>query len=1396
MSAPILLAWLREHCSDLRVEGENLRFKVRRGSLDAERSSQLRQHKAEIMALLHASEPNAQVEAKSMAPLSAAQRQLWLLDSLAPNNAFYNNPNAWLLSGQLDLTALRQSLHSLLMRHDILRVQFLEIDGEPYQRCTDKLGLSLPTLDLRELSQDNREHRMHTWLAAESLQPFDLRHGPVIRFGLLQLTDTQHVLFVNVHHIVADGWSIGIIVSEIFQGYALARRALPEISRPSYQYFAYAQSAQKTTQNASAEQIDYWRKQLADTPALLRLPTDFPRPAVQSFRGAHQGRVLPKSLLDSLEALAKRNGCTLFSVLVAVFALLLERYSQQSDLSIGTPFSGRDRAELEPLVGHFINTAVLRVKIDHKMSFLSLMQQLRNTLLEAYEHQDLPFEQVVQALAPERNPSYAPLFQVIFALHNMPLAEPALGELVIVPIALNTASAKFDLSFEATASGEGLKLAVEYASDLFAADTIARMIGHYQNLLTEVIAGPELAVASYSMLSQTEREFVSEVINDNAFVDTQADTLVARFSRACSLFPNQIAVADEELQLSYSQLRQHTWRWAQQLRAMGVGKGSHVALAMRPSARTIVLVLAVLQSGAAYLPLEFSHPKARLLQIVESAQAKLVFCDADLQHAPDWIIASTEPNGAFVTSICLEAGAVVDQTKQYDQQPRPEVLGEDPAYLIYTSGSSGAPKGVSVSHRSITNLLSDWQNAVGRLENQNHAWWCSFAFDVSVFEIFLPLCSGNTLNIVADALRLDPPLLLDWMVKKKIAAAYLPPAFVQWIGEDIKPRCGGLALRQLLVGVEPLSERLLYDLQQELPGLRIVNGYGPTEATVFCTRYQDFKPLDRRCPIGKAVGNTQIYLLDQQLRPVPIGVAAEIYVGGSALCLAYYQDPILNAKKFIDYPSVGLTDQQGNQPQAAEGGRAAHARKRKLYRTGDYGVLLPCGNVQYHSRQDDQIKFRGYRIELTEVSVAIEQLTEVAAAYSWLDSERDQPQLATALVMRQTLNRSVEEWRLVLGERLPQHMIPTQYLCLPSLPRTSNGKVDQAALQLLLRQQSGPLQVNLTSPRDHIELALYQIWLRLLLQRKLGIRSNFFEAGGSSIAAIKLAHAINAEFACGISLREIMLHPTIEAQAALIRQADRRPPVSNLIEFRAGTGVRNATGTDKTIARVVCVHPAGGTAFCYLSLAKVLPETVGVYGIQSIGVNVGEQFLPTVEAMAAAYLQLIADFRGPLVLTGLSYGGLIAYHMAVQLARAGKTDLSLVLMDTQGIEEPQYRAMVSAVPLAEFRDKLVKFNGMYPGIDDAQIEQYYNIYNHNRMSMRDYQAPNYDGRLVLIQAMGLHSRGYLRDLRQFWQRRALGGLLVKQVRGDHWEMLETAELMRVDKIIRAELHTLGASFAI
>ncbi|WP_442806172.1 non-ribosomal peptide synthetase [Streptomyces sp. NBC_01317] len=1283
---------------------------------------------------------------------SLAQQRLWFLSQMRGASQAYNEAMAYRLRGPLDRAVLGRALDALVSRHEALRTRLVAVEGEVFQRIDPPdTGYTLVVDDLTGCA--DAEERLVALQGEEAATPFDLSRGPLVRGRLVVLGAREHVLLLTMHHTVFDGQSMDIMLRELGPVYtAFVRGADDPPAPPAAQYADYARRQRAEAEAASsggepAAHAAYWKEHLAGAPPLLTLPTDRPRPAEQDYRGGRVRVALDEELTTALRGLARRNGGTLFVAVLTGWSVVLSRLTGQTDLVVGTPTANRRRGDVAGIIGFFVNSLPLRVDLSGSPTAEGMLRRVRGVVRGALDHQDVSFDRVVELVNPPRSVAHTPLFQTMFAWQPSRKGLLELPDIEVDPVGIPHAAAKFDLSLSLAETDGRVIGYLDYASALFDRATAERYAGYLRQVLTEMAEHPGREVADLGLVDAEERRGLladwDATEGPEALPPSARGGLVERFEEQVRVRPAGTALVCAGERLDYATLERRVNRLAHALTGRGVRRDQVVGLHAGRSVDLVVGVLGILKAGAAYLPLDPGQPAERLAAMVEDAVPALVLSDA---HTP--------PDG-------WHALASVEAEGRRDDAPGIEVSPSQLAYVIYTSGSTGRPKGVAVTHASVINLFDNWRARMGDTPGKATSAWSSVGFDASVHEILLPLTTGAVLHLVPDGLRGDPEALMGWLREHRIVQAFLPPSYVKWIDESPGARLEGLRLRQLLTGVESLPEAALHRMREALPGLRICYGYGPTETTLYSTAYLDPGPSGRQCPIGRPVGNTRLRLLDERLRPVPAGVTGEVYLGGASLARGYLNRPDLTAERFVADPFV---------PGA------------RMYRTGDLARRLPDGNAEYMGRVDDQIKLRGFRIEPAEIEAALLALPGVREAAVLADRDATgELRLVAGIGRGDVAPRQPHEWRAALSERLPDYMVPAFFAELPSLPLSRNGKLDREAL-LRVARTDAPVQVNQASPRDHIELTLYQIWQDILLHADIGVHDSFFDIGGTSLSAIKLAHAIREAFGEMLPIRDIMLHPTVEALGGRLRQgASGRPSgrPSNLIEFREGDGRR----------RVVCVHPAGGTAFCYLSLAKALPDSYGVYGIQSPGVNPGETFLPTVEAMAEAYLALVEPLLdGPLVLSGLSYGGLVAHEMARRLAASGKTDVSVVLIDTQATDDPADRAALAPVEIDEFRDKLVKFNGMYPGIDDEQIEQYFHIYNHNRMTARTHVPAPSEARLVLVQAVEGGNDTPLTDaVRAFWERRGLGGFHVEPVDCDHWEMLESAEVLRVAAVIEDEL---------
>ncbi|MFE1795380.1 amino acid adenylation domain-containing protein [Streptomyces sp. NPDC059517] len=1299
----------------------------------------------------------AGVPSSAPAPLSLAQERLWVLARMGGEaSAAYHGLMNFDLKGPLDADLLVQALHLLAARHEALRTRLVPAEGSALQVVDPpETGFPVTVEDLRGLP--DADERLAQAQRAVGSTPFRLGEEAMTRGRLVVLGEDHHVLLLTAHHLIFDGWSQSLLLRELSTMYAALHEG-QEVSLPElrWQYSDYTRwQWDWMAGTESAAYAEYWTGALSGVPAVLPLPTDRTRPPEQDFRGGRAALVVDEDLTLALRALAEQHGVSLYATVLTGWSLLLSLLSGQDDIVIGTPTANRRQGDVGGLIGFLANTLAVRADLSGSPTVGEALKRVNRRLRDDLRHVDLPFERVVELVNPPRSPAYTALFQTMVAwVPSMQQELEFPGVTVEVREDDSHVAAKFDLVAVVADEGRRLVGGIEYATALFDQTTVERFARQLLRVFRLMTERPAADVGDLTLLDEDEqREILSTFSWGGDPVTPASAALLERFAEQVRTRPEQPAVVAGDAEVTYAALDLRADRLASALTTRGVRPGQVVGLHAGRTLELVVGVLGILKAGAAYLPLDPGQPAERLAAMVADAEPALVLTD----HT-----APAADGGLWQDLAAVEAEGTRETAPRID--PDPARL----AYVIYTSGSTGRPKGVAVTHGSVVNLLDHWHELMGDAAGEAASAWSSIGFDASVHELLVPLTTGAVLHLVPDELRGDPGALMDWLRERRVAQAFLPPSYIMWIDEDPSRRLAGLSLRQLLTGVESLPEAALHRMREALPGLRICYGYGPTEATLYTTAYTDPQARSRSCPIGRPLRGTRLYLLDDRMRPVPVGVPGEVYAGGASLAHGYLHRPDLTDERFVPDPFVP---------------------GERLYRTGDLARWLPDGNAQYVGRHDDQLKLRGFRIEPGEVEAALLAVPGVREAVVLADRRTpDDPHLVAGVGRDPGPDRTPHEWRLALGERLPDYMIPAVVAEFARLPLNRNGKVDRdAVLSATAGTRAG--RVNTAAPRDHVEMALYRIWRQVLLHPDVGVADNFFELGGTSISAIKMAHAVQEELGVALPVRDVMLRPTIEALSEFVRGAlsGTTGPAnhSSLVEFRAGNGRQ----------RVVCVHPAGGTAFCYLPLSTALPEDVGVVGLQAPGINPGESTLPTVEAVAQEYLRLVGPRPDEaLVLCGLSYGGLIAHEMGRQLAAAGHERVSAVLLDTRGAEDAERHAPFTPTGMDEFRQKLIRFNGMYPGIDDDQVARYLTVYNHHQATGLAYVVPDSQARTVLMQAMAVEDDEdgeAAARLRAFWQRRAGGGFVVEPVDCGHWDMLESDELPRVAAVITAELNRFG-----
>ncbi|MBI3947384.1 MAG: amino acid adenylation domain-containing protein [Armatimonadetes bacterium] len=1064
-------------------------------------------------------------------PASFAQQRLWLIDQMAPGKPVYHIPLALRLKGPLDVAALESALGEVVRRHEVLRTRFVAQDGEPYQEILPAVPVPLPTVSLRDARPEEREGALRRFLSEESARPFDLAAAPLIRFALAATGDQEHVLLVVVHHIVFDGWSMGVFFRELAALYEAfresgseehARSALPELP---VQYADYAVWQREWLQGEALEaQLAYWRRQLGGELPALDLPFARPRPGVQSFRGGTCKENLPPALVARLEDLGRREGATLFMVLLAGFQALLSRYTGMEDIVVGTPIAGRSRTELEGILGFFVNTLALRTDLSGDPSFRGLLARVREVSLGAFEHQDLPFEKLVEALHPERDMSRNPLFQVSFALQNAPETPARLPGLDTEPVPIDRGVAPFDLSLDARAHEGGLRLTVEYSTDLFAPDDIERMLGHLRTLLEGAAADPGRRLSELPLLTEEEHHRILVEWNDTA-TDYPRDALVHRlFEAQVARAPNAVALSQGEERLTYAELNRRANRLAHRLRALGVGPDTPVGIFMERSLELVTAFVGALKAGGAYLPLDPSYPAERIAFVLEDTGAPVVLTTRALRDS------LPEFRGHV---LCVDDEDGLAGESEGDPDAGAQALGL--ACILFTSGSTGKPKGVGITHRGIARTVLN-TNYISLGPEDVVSQGSTASFDAATFEIWGALLNGCRLVIIPRETMLSPEALAAAVRRHGVTAMFLTTALFNQVAAEMPSALQ--PVRSVLFGGEaadPAAARAF--LRHGFRG-RLLNAYGPTETTTFASWYPIVEvPEDAASiPIGRPIANTQLYVLDKAMRPAPVGVPGELYVGGDGVARGYLNRPELTAERFVASP---FNVQRST------------LNVERLYKTGDLVRWRADGTLDFLGRMDHQVKIRGFRIELGEIEAVLSQHPGVRQCVVLVREDTPGEKRLVAYVVPADGGAPDGLLRAHLKAKLPEYMVPAAFVLLEKLPLTPNGKVDRRALPAP-EATAVPAGAGFVAPRDALERRLAAIWEELLNTRPVGATDSFFDLGGHSLLAMRLLARVRKDFGRELPLSAFFQAPTVEGTAGLLRVEGHAASVPPLVPVVRG----------------------------------------------------------------------------------------------------------------------------------------------------------------------------------------------------------------------------------------------------
>ncbi len=1228
-----LMGRLRKLGCRIYADGEKLRIRTTKNALPAELTQEIKAHKTEILAFLNSAKEQGGITQEdipklpedSPKQLSFAQQRLWFLGQFEGSNATYNMPMSLQLDGNLNIDALDASLAYLLDRHSSLRTYFPTVEGQARIQIKSVEDIDILTQqDLRNLDEETQSITVKKLINDHVQEPFNLNNGPLFKAKLLQLRDHKFVLLINMHHIVSDGWSMGIFVRELRHAYiAFSQGQKPTLDPLPIQYSDFATWQRNWLQGEVLEtQINYWKQQLKSVPQLLELPTDYPRPPVQSYRGSHYNHTLTPELTDKLKTLSQQQGVSLYMLLLAAFSLLLSRYSRQNDLCIGSPIANRTHRQTEGSIGFFVNTLVLRSQIKSGQSFLEFLQQTRQTCLDAYAQQDIPFEFLVEQLKPVRSMSYNPLFQVMFSLENNENADLSLPELKIQWLFSTYPFSKFDLSLLALESDGQLNFGWEYATDLFETLTIQRMAEHLEILLQGIVTNPQQTIDTLPWLTEADRKQL-QLWNETDTHYPKEKTLVDLFEEQVHTNPDNIALVFEQQRLTYQELNQKANQVAYYLRQnYPIEPDTLIGICVERSLEMIIGLLGILKAGAAYVPIDPNYPEDRIKFIIQDSGISVLLTQSFLKNQfplsqfkkPGQVIGLDEFNFESFSS------------QNFPQKIQPNHL----AYVIYTSGSTGRPKGVMIEHQGLTNMTLAWANKWQVYPQSRLLQMSSFSFDMSVAEISITLAKGACLYLINKETLLSGEALVDFLSQQQISHILLSPSLLSIVPNSPLP-----ALQTITVGGEACSAELV---KQWGKGRNLFNGYGPTESTV-CTTVALCHPNGKNPPIGKPLANLRIYILDANHQILPPGIPGELCIAGVGLARGYLNRPDLTAEKFMEVNILGKTE--------------------RIYQTGDLAKWGHDGNLEFLGRIDHQVKLRGFRIELGEIEATLLKHPLVKEAVVNLYQTEKNQQLV-AYVTGETINDLSNQLKQHLKSHLPDYMIPTQIMRLDGFPLTPNGKIDRKALPTPnIEVQSG-----YEPPRNKIEQKLTEIWSGVLDCQKIGIHDNFFDLGGHSILAIKLLNQIQESFNQKLSLSRLFQNPTIAQLAQKLSQIEVQPSTSDLL-------VLQPSGQETPI---FCVAGANGHAFYFRDLAMNFASERPVYGLETPGRD-GSHPLPTsVEDHASSLIKTLRQQQpqGPYILTGYSSGCAIALEMAFQLEKQAETVSLLGIFDAGLVVNPDY----------------------------------------------------------------------------------------------------------------------------
>jgi amino acid adenylation domain-containing protein len=1337
--------------------------------------------------------------------LSFSQERLWFLDQLMPGSPVFNVPTAVRLTRQIDTEVLRKCVNEIVERHEVFRTTFITVEGQPVPIVSPSLEVELSVISLASANKTERETESQRLVSGEAIRPFDLTRGPLIRTSLIKIGESESIFVLNMHHIVSDGWSILIFFKELTALYsAFSRGQSSPLAALPIQYADYAAWQRDALQiKSQSQQLAYWKNQLAGELPVLDLPADRTRPPLQTYSGERATLTLSEELTQALTALSRREGATLFMTLLAAFTVLLQRYTRQEEIIVGSPVVNRPRAETEKLIGFFLNNLALRNDLSGDPSFRELLSRVRLTAVDAFANQDVPFEKLIEELRPERDLSRTSIFQVYFNLFSfsdkIELPDGQSISFVDAWLQSDEHLSKFDLTLYAGADENEIKLAMVFNTDLFDRERIEEMLEQLKCLLSQIVQQPDEKICNFSLVTDRARFVLPNPAQP--FPNSHHESIQSLFSRQAKQLPSQTAIIDESESWTYREADARSNQLANYLRAHGVRTGDVVAIYGHRSAPLVWAIMGVLKAGAAFTIVDPAYPVARSITCLEMAAPRGWLQIAAAGPLPEAL--NECANSLGCCRMLLSArGAGDDPLAQYSTaNPEVETGADDLAYIAFTSGSTGNPKGVLGRHGPLT-LFTSWAaKNFGLDETDRFSLLSGLAHDPLHRDIFTPLQLGGTICIPDPAVMEQPGQLRAWIEQQRITVANLTPAMSQLLtGPDVDGRDDRIkSLRYSFLVGDVLTKRDVARLRNLAPSIACVNLYGSTETQRAVAHYvvTETAESDRGAkdilPLGKGIKDVQLLVLNSARKLCGIGEVGEIYFRSPHLAKGYLGDDQLTRERFISNPFTDANDD-------------------RLYRTGDLGRYRTDGNVEHVGRFDRQVKIRGFRIEPAEIEKALAQYAGVReAAVVPLQNEIGETILAAYVVPTQNATIATPELRRYLSEKLPAYMVPVTFVMLAALPLTPNGKLDRRALPA--PDQSHRDQAEYSAPQSATEKTLAHIWEEVLKVAPIGVHDNFFELGGHSLLAVRLFAAIERKFGQRLPLAALFQAPTIGQLAASLEK-ETRTSWSSLVPVQPHGSRRP----------FFCVHAVGGNVLEYYDLARRLDADQPFYALQSRGLDETQAPHTRIEDMAAHYLKEIRQIQpeGPYLIGGRSLGGIIAYEMACQFRSQGDEIALLALLDSYPVGYNKLAAqagslkrraartirrmqthfenvrdlsfsnkfsyVVSKAGFAALKLKSKLWRTVYrsyEGLGRDLPSALRNVEEFNWLAAHNYVPRPYDGKVTLFWANQDLRASY--DLIAGWRVLAKAGLEIREIPGTHLDIIKEPHVGELAKCLTETL---------